>query len=236
MSSRSPLRQLRRLDKSSSNFHDRVSNVLYGEEYKQWVPTIEGNDLVGLVDYLDTVRCLASFLPLPLPRSSHRRLSIVSTLLVPLSGSVFVNSDMYAAIERYCHLPIHYRLKISPSAVSLSPRGVLVMCTKGGSTIRRFASNGLGSTPRKALGKPQRYTLTPLHPHLLFLTRLPDPLPGGCGVETLGTPKYCSPPWYHLQSTPAHLGMDARRKLDRIHQEVSSRRPAQSCKYSCCRI
>jgi len=112
MSSRSPLRQLRRLDKSSSNFHDRVSNVLYGEEYKQWVQTIEGNDLVGLVDYLDTVRCLASFLLLPFPRSSHRRLLIVSTLLVPLSGSVFVNSDTYAATERHYRLRIHFRLKI----------------------------------------------------------------------------------------------------------------------------
>ena len=155
--SHSPLKQLRRLDKSSSKFHDRVSNVLYGEEYKQWVPTIEGKDLVGLVDYLDTVRCLASFLPPPFPRSSHRRLSIVSTLPVPLSGSVFVNSDTFAATERYCHLRIHYRLKISPSVVSLSPRGVPAMYTKGGSTVRRFASNGLGSTPRMALRKPQRY-------------------------------------------------------------------------------
>jgi len=58
MYSRSPLRRLRRLDKSSSNYHDRVSNVLYGEEYKEWVPTIQGDDLVGLVDYLDTVCCL----------------------------------------------------------------------------------------------------------------------------------------------------------------------------------
>ena len=107
MTSRSPLEKLRRLDKSSSEFHDQVSNILYGKEYMQWVPTIQGDDLVGLVDYLDTVRCLASFLPLPLPRSSHRRLSIVSTLLVPLSGSVFVNSDTYAETERYCHLRIH---------------------------------------------------------------------------------------------------------------------------------
>jgi len=56
MSSRSPLKQLRRLDKSSSKFHDRVSNILYGKEYMQWVPTIQGDDLVGLVDYLDEVR------------------------------------------------------------------------------------------------------------------------------------------------------------------------------------
>jgi len=110
------------------------------------------------------------------------------------------------------------------------------MCTKGGSTVRRFASNGLGSTPRRTLGKPQRYTVTPFHSHLLFLTRLPDFLQGGCGVETLGTPEHCPPPWYHLDSTTAHLGMDARRRLDGIHQEMSWCRPTQSCKYPCCRV
>jgi len=197
MPSPSPLEQLRRLDRSSSKFHDLVCNILYGREYLQWVPTIEGKDLVGLVDYLDTVHRLASFLPLPFSRSNHRRLSIVSTLLVPLSGGVFVNSGTYAATERYYHLRTHYRLKISPSVVSLSPRGVPAMCTKGGLMVRKFASNGLGSTPRMAPRKPQRYALTPFHSHLLFLTRLPDSLPGGCGVETLGTPEHCPPPWYH---------------------------------------
>jgi len=53
MSSRSPLEQLRRLDTSSPEFHDRVSNILGGGEYREWVSTIEGDDLVGLVGYLD---------------------------------------------------------------------------------------------------------------------------------------------------------------------------------------
>jgi len=66
MPSGSPLKQLRRLDRSSSKFHDRISSILYGEEYKQWVPTIQGDDLVGLVDYLDKVRCRVSLLRSPL--------------------------------------------------------------------------------------------------------------------------------------------------------------------------
>ena len=147
-----------------------------------------------------------------------------------------MNSDMCAAPERYCQLRIHYHLKLWRSVVSLSLRGVLAMCTKGCSTVRRFASNGLGSTPRMVLGKPQRYALPPPHSCLPFLTRLPDPLPGGCGVEALGTPKYCSLPRYHPYATPAHLEMDARRKLDGIHQEMSRCRPARSCKYPCCHI
>jgi len=57
-----PLQQLRRLDRFSSKFHDRVSNILYGEEYKQWAPNLQDDDLVGLVDYLDKVRRRVSLL------------------------------------------------------------------------------------------------------------------------------------------------------------------------------
>ena len=92
------------------------------------------------------------------PRSAYCRPSTISTLPVPLSGSVYVNSDTYAALGRYCHLRTHCRLKIWRSVVSLSPREVLVMCIKGHSTVQGFASNALGSTPRMAPRKPQRYT------------------------------------------------------------------------------
>ena len=50
------LQQLRCLDKSSSDFHDKLYNVLCGEEYAQCEQTLEGGDLVWLVDYLDEVR------------------------------------------------------------------------------------------------------------------------------------------------------------------------------------
>ncbi|KAF9644873.1 kinase-like protein [Thelephora ganbajun] len=53
MSSLDPLEQLRRLNSSSSKFHDQLSNILYGQEYKQWVQGIRGDDVVGLVDCLD---------------------------------------------------------------------------------------------------------------------------------------------------------------------------------------
>jgi hypothetical protein len=58
MSSPSPpaLQQLHRLDRSSSGFHDQLSNVLYGEEYTQCVPNLQDDDLTWLVDYLDKVR------------------------------------------------------------------------------------------------------------------------------------------------------------------------------------
>jgi len=72
------LQQLNRLDRSSPDFHDQLSNALYGEEYKKCVekykkcgeeykkcvPELQDDDLVWLVDYLDTVCCRVA-----LPRS-----------------------------------------------------------------------------------------------------------------------------------------------------------------------
>ena len=67
--SEGPLKQLRSLDKSSSKFRDQISNILYGEEYQQWASTVQGEDLTGLIDYLDKVhyRVLLLRSPLNLP-------------------------------------------------------------------------------------------------------------------------------------------------------------------------
>ena len=61
----------------------------------------------------------------------------------------------------------------------------------------------------------------PYHfPRLLLLTSLTDPLPGGCGVETLDTPKYYPPPRYDFHSSPARFRMGFRWGSDGAHQEV----------------
>ena len=69
MSSSSPLEQLALLDMASPMFRDQIGNVLHGEYYKQWVPAVQGGDLVGLIDCLDKVRRRAQliYLPLKLP-------------------------------------------------------------------------------------------------------------------------------------------------------------------------
>ena len=51
------LQEFHCLDGSSSGFHDQLSGVLYGQEYWQYVPNLQGNGLVWLVEYLDKVRC-----------------------------------------------------------------------------------------------------------------------------------------------------------------------------------
>ena len=69
MASPDPLRRLFSLDKSSPQFHDQVTDILYGKGYEGWVDRVEGRDVVKLVDYLDGVRrCalpFASSLKLP---------------------------------------------------------------------------------------------------------------------------------------------------------------------------
>ena len=50
------LRQLHGLDRPSHEFHDRLSNVLYGGEYKQSVSDLGTDEVVWLLDYLDKVR------------------------------------------------------------------------------------------------------------------------------------------------------------------------------------
>jgi len=58
MSSLGPLallQQLRDLSRSSLGFHDQLSKVLYGEDYRQCAPGLQGDDLAWLVDYLDKV-------------------------------------------------------------------------------------------------------------------------------------------------------------------------------------
>ena len=49
------LQKLHYLDRSLSEFHHQLINVLYGEEYARCVKGIQGDDLRWLVDYLDEV-------------------------------------------------------------------------------------------------------------------------------------------------------------------------------------
>ena len=60
------LQQLDRLNRSSPDFHDQLSKVLYGEEYTQCARNLQNGELVWLVEYLDNVRRYVAF---PLPRT-----------------------------------------------------------------------------------------------------------------------------------------------------------------------
>jgi len=49
------LEQLRDFDKASPEFHKHFSNFLRSEGYRGVVPSLQGEDLAWLVEYLDTV-------------------------------------------------------------------------------------------------------------------------------------------------------------------------------------
>ena len=60
------LQKLHHLDRSSPSFNAQLSDVLYGEEYKECILGLQRDDLVWLVDYLDKVRRCAALLHSPL--------------------------------------------------------------------------------------------------------------------------------------------------------------------------
>ena len=49
------LNQLHDLDKASPQFHKHLSNFLRSEEYRSAAPTLQGEYLARLVEYLDGV-------------------------------------------------------------------------------------------------------------------------------------------------------------------------------------
>ena len=55
MSTHNVLKQLHGLDRTSSQFHKRLSGLLRSERYRSAVPNLQGEDLAWLVDYLESV-------------------------------------------------------------------------------------------------------------------------------------------------------------------------------------
>ena len=161
MASLDLMQQLRPLDMSSPGFHDQLSNILYGEEYKRRVGDLQGDDLVSLVDYLDKARYRLAF---PCLCLDHHRLSMLSTLPALLSGNVYANSEAYVAPRLYYRPPTSSRPQSSTSIASLSPQEARGTSSKGPSTDQRFASNVLGYTPGTALVKPQKCTIDAITP------------------------------------------------------------------------
>ena len=55
MSTHKVLKQFQGLDRTSSQFHKRLSGLLRSERYRSAVPNLQGEDLAWLVDYLESV-------------------------------------------------------------------------------------------------------------------------------------------------------------------------------------
>jgi len=80
--------------------------------------------------------------------------------------------------------------------------------------------------PEAATKVHYRWRYVPCSPSLTTLT---DPPPGSCSVETPGAPEHRPPPRCHPHSSPACLGVDARRGPDGVCQEKRKRGPTYTC-------
>jgi len=210
------LRRIHRLDRSSARFHDQLSSILYGKEYQQClyggdhdnqqrVLILQGDDLKWIVGYLDEAR---TTLPFPVLDSLPHRLSIVSSPPVQPSGSIYVNSEAYAAQVGYSHRHTRFRLPFSRFVPNRLPQVALVTCTRRPSTVQRFASNVCGCILiiRKRLLKCLLMPLPP--PCSPPLTRLAVLLSRGRHVETVDAPKHCTTAGCHYRPPPAHFTLD----------------------------
>ena len=69
---------------------------------------------------------------------------MVSIVPVLLSASVYVNSEVDAALGGCSQHRTYFRPTFYTPALSRSLRGDMVMCMKGPSTVQEFASNARG--------------------------------------------------------------------------------------------
>jgi hypothetical protein len=81
------LQKFARLDESSQDFPEKLSDLLYADEYAECVPGLHEDDLKWLVEYLDQV-CHHIALLHPPPIVSRGRFSELSIPPVAFSGSV----------------------------------------------------------------------------------------------------------------------------------------------------
>jgi len=224
--------QIHRLNRSSPGFHDQLSEVLYGEEYRHCVPDLRGDDLVWLIDYLDKV---------------YRHVTFPCSTLKP--AQAFDGLDPSSATSRKCLrelgsicgargiLPTSYTLSSQLLNVGPDP----------------FASGGYGDVYKGTLDgekvcvkrvrvylkdDSQRATKV-CYRHCrpsrsLSLTKIPDLLPRGRNVETPDPPKYCTAARCHHHSLPAHFELDGRRGPAGVPREESRRESAWTRKCSSC--
>ena len=99
--------QLHRLNVSSPDFQDLLSNILYGDEYVQCVPNLGDDDLLWLVDYLDKVRRWAA-----LPTSSLKPVQALNSLDPSTSASRKCLRELRSICGTRAILPTSYTLPL----------------------------------------------------------------------------------------------------------------------------
>ena len=120
-----PLQKLRDLDRTSPHFHNRLIDFLHGNEYRYVAPSVQGEDLAWLVDYLDSVS---------LHTVSSVSLSPLAQVLCDISDSTSVPfQEPLDELSRICGIK-----NVLPKACTLSDSllGCVYEGTFNGSKVR----------------------------------------------------------------------------------------------------
>ena len=86
MSPSDPLQSLRNLDRTSPHFHNQLIDLLRGNEYRDAIPSLEGEDLAWLVNHLDDVS-LHNVSPHPTFTAGTDPLRHLRSQQCPISGA-----------------------------------------------------------------------------------------------------------------------------------------------------
>lgn len=202
-----PLQQLDRLDASSPEFGDQLKNVLYGQEYMECVPNLEGDDLEWIVEYLSKVR---RHTPLPTLHPFEQ-----AQVLRDLDPSGLASRKCLRELRSICGarmiLPASYTLSSHLLHISDDP-----FVSGGFSDVYEGSLNGSKVCIKRirvyTKYDPKTFTkVSYVHCRLTLLhhQRNPGTLPGSCDVETLDTPKYPASPGRYSWPAPAHFALDA---------------------------
>ena len=95
-----PLQPLHDLDRSSPQFHTKLSDLLHGQEYRNLILNLKSDHLARLVEYLDGVSLQITSMKIYIRR--RRRFSPVS-LIPPATRSrnSYMSSKRYVALGRF---------------------------------------------------------------------------------------------------------------------------------------
>lgn len=87
------VQQFKQLNRSSPQFPDQLTSLLYGKEYKECIPKLQDQEVVWLVEYLDAV-CLYFSRGLFCAFLNANRFWILLGLILPVlpSGNACVSS------------------------------------------------------------------------------------------------------------------------------------------------
>lgn len=122
------LQKLDGLDRSLPEFYKQLDSILHGDEYRKLVLNLQGDDLVWLVEHLDSVRRHFALLPLYL-RQHRLSVSLIPPVLPPESANTNSKPSAVAVGYSQNHTPFH--LTVYTLAAKRSPLEAMETCIRG---------------------------------------------------------------------------------------------------------